>query len=66
MMETLDMQSIEKKTHAENYLHASSQHHATQKLGVPKTLATRAIRIFDEEHLELEKYHISKVFKRIG
>jgi hypothetical protein len=33
-----------KKTHTENYLHASSHHHPTQKLGVLNTLATRAIR----------------------
>jgi hypothetical protein len=44
-----------KKTHTENYLHASSHHHPTQKLGVLNTLATRAIRISDEEHLEHEK-----------
>jgi hypothetical protein len=55
-----------KKTHTENYLHASSHHHPSQKLGVLNTLATRAIRISDEEHLEHEKYHLSKVFKSIG
>jgi hypothetical protein len=39
-----------KKTHTENYLHANSHHHPNQKLGVLKTLATRAIRISDETH----------------
>jgi hypothetical protein len=55
-----------KKTHTENYLHANSHHHPNQKLGVLKTLATRAIRISDETHLEQEKYHLSNVFKNIG
>jgi hypothetical protein len=52
-----------KKTHTENYLHADSHHHPNQKLGVLKTLATRAIRISDETHdLKQEKYHLSVVF----
>jgi hypothetical protein len=39
-----------KNTHTENYLHASSHHHPTQKLGVLNTLETRAIRISYKEH----------------
>jgi hypothetical protein len=45
---------------------ASSHHHPTQKIGVLNTLATRAIRISDEEHLGHEKDHLSKIFKSIG
>jgi hypothetical protein len=55
-----------KMTHTENYLHASSHHHPTQKLGVLNTLSTRAIRISDKEHLEQEKNHLKKVFMSIG
>jgi hypothetical protein len=55
-----------KKTHTENYLHANSHHHPNQKLGVLKTLATRAIRISDEANLEKEIDHITKTFKNIG
>jgi hypothetical protein len=55
-----------KNTHTKNYLHASSHHHPTQKIRVLNTLATRAIRIFDEEHLDHEKYHLSNIFKSIG
>jgi hypothetical protein len=55
-----------KKTHTKNYLHANSHHHPKKKLGVLKTLATRAIRISDETHLEQEKDHLSVVFKNIG
>jgi hypothetical protein len=55
-----------KNTHTKNYLHASYHHHPTKKLGVLNILATRAIRISNEEHLEHEKYHLSKVFKSIG
>jgi hypothetical protein len=35
-------------------------------MGVLNTLATRAIRISDEEHLDQEKDHLTKVFKSIG
>jgi hypothetical protein len=55
-----------KKTHTENYLHANSHHHPNQKLGVLKTLATRAIRISDEAHLDKETDHLTKTFKNIG
>jgi hypothetical protein len=55
-----------KKTHTENYLHASSHHHPNQKLGVLKTLATRAIRISDETHLDKETDHLTKTFRNIG
>jgi hypothetical protein len=55
-----------KKTHTENYLHANSHHHPNQKLGVLKTLATRAIRISDKEHFEKEKDHLSNIFRNIG
>jgi len=55
-----------KKTHTENYLHANSHHHPNQKLGVLKTLATRAIRISDETHLDKETDHLTRTFKNIG
>jgi hypothetical protein len=55
-----------KNTHTKNYLHASSHHHPTQKIGVLNTLATRAIRIFYEDHLDHEKDHLSNIFKSIG
>jgi hypothetical protein len=55
-----------KKTHTENYLHASSHHHPNQKLGILNTLSIRAIRISDKEHLEQEKNHLHKVFKNIA
>jgi hypothetical protein len=51
------------KTHTEQHLHANSHHHPTQKLGILKTLITRALRISNDEHLEKEKLHILKVFK---
>jgi hypothetical protein len=35
-------------------------------MGVQNTLTTWAIRIFDEEHLDQEKDHLTKVFKSIG
>jgi len=56
----------QKNTHTKNYLHASSNHHPTYKIRVLNTLATKAIRIFDEEHLDHEKYHLSNIFKSIG
>jgi len=65
-MVNLDMCVYRKKTHTENYLHANSHHHPNQKLGVLKTLATRAIRISDETHLDKEIDHLTKTFKNIG
>lgn len=62
----LGHQVCRKKTHTESYLHASSHHHPTHRMGVLNTLAMRAIRIFDEEHLEQEKDHVTKVFSSIG
>lgn len=50
----------------EQYLHASSHHFLAQKIGVLNTLATRAPRISDENHLEEEKSHLLKVFDNNG
>jgi len=41
-----------KKTHTEQYFHANSHHFLTQKFGVLNTLATRALRISDDDHLD--------------
>lgn len=40
--------------------------HPKQKVGVIKTLATRASRIYDLEHLEEELNYLVKVFKING
>ena len=48
-------QVYRKKTHTEKYLHANSHHFPAQKLGVVNTLATRALRVYDENHLKEEK-----------
>jgi hypothetical protein len=63
---SLSHQVYRKKTHTEQYLHADSHHHPSQKLGVLNTLATRAFRISDDEHLEEEKKHLLNVFKNNG
>jgi len=55
-----------KKTHTKQYLHASSHHFPAQKFGVLSTLATRALRISNEIHLEKEKSHLLEVFKNNG
>ena len=47
-------QVFRKKTHTEQYLHAGSHHFPAKKLGVLNSLATRALRISDESHLEGE------------
>ena len=61
-----DIGSSEKKTHTESYLHADSHQHPSPKIGVLNTLAVRASRISDTEHLEKEKYHLKEVFINIG
>jgi len=45
-------QVFRKKTHVEQFLHASSHHFPTQKFGVLSTLATHALRISDDSHLQ--------------
>lgn len=55
-----------KKTHTEQYLHASSHHFPAQKLGVLKMIVTRALRIFDTKNLDKEKAHLLNVFVNNG
>lgn len=59
-------QVFRKKTHTKQYLHAKSHHYPAQKLGVLNTLATRALRVSDENHLVDEKTHLLSVFKKNG
>jgi hypothetical protein len=59
---SLSHQVYRKKTHTEQYLHADSHHHPSQKLGVLNTLATRALKISDDEHLEEEKFLMMLIF----
>jgi len=54
------------KTHIEHYLHANSHHHPSQKSVVLNTLATRVIRISDENQFEDEKNHLMNVFTKNG
>ena len=49
---TLSNQVYRKPSHTKQYLHVDSHHHPAQKLGVIKTLATRALKISDKEHLD--------------
>ena len=62
----LGHQVYRKKTHTDRYLHADSHHLPTQKVGVLNTLITRAIKISDEDHLELEIDHLTNVFQMNG
>ena len=55
-----------KKTHTDSYLDANSHHHPNEKLGIINTLAIRASRICDVEHLKEEQGNLVKVFKNIG
>ncbi|XP_060537097.1 uncharacterized protein LOC132708630 [Cylas formicarius] len=43
-----------KPIHTDRYLHASSNHHPSQKRGIITTLTERARRICDPQHLEAE------------
>jgi len=53
-------QVYRKKTHTDRYLHADSHHFPPQKIGVINTLVTRALRIFDKEHIKEEIDHLEK------
>ena len=55
-----------KKTHIEQYLHALSHHHPNQKMGVHNTLFTRALRVYDNDHIDSKKEHICSVFLITG
>ena len=55
-----------KKAPTDNYLHANSHHHPARKMGVLKTLFTRAYRISDERHIEEEITYIKKIFTNLG
>jgi hypothetical protein len=63
---SLSHQVYRKKTHTDKYLHVESHHHPTQKLGVINTLVTRAIRVFDSDHVEEELNHLANVFRNNG
>jgi len=63
---SLDHQVFRKKTHTEQYLHASSYHFPAQKMGVLNTLAILALRISDKKSFEKEKSHLLDVFVENG
>ena len=63
---TLGHQVYRKKTHTDSYLHADSYHHPSQKSNVLNTLAVRAFRISDPDHIKDEIEHLTSVFKNIG
>ena len=63
---TLGHKVFRKKMHTESYLHPDSHHHPSQKIGVLNTLAIRASRISDLEHLKDENNHLTNIFKSIG
>ena len=55
-----------KKTHTDRYIHFTSNHHPSTKLGVMKCLKTRAERICDKKHIRKEIQHIKEVFMKNG
>lgn len=59
-------QVFQKKTHMEQHLHAISHHFSAYIFWVLSTLATRALRISDDSHLEQEKSHLLEVFGKNG
>ena len=63
---SLAHQVFRKKTHTEKYLHANSHHFPPQKLGIITTLATRAHRISDGDHIDQELEHLHQVFRMNG
>ena len=56
-----------KKTHTDQYLHFNSNHHMSQKLGIPKTLNRRAdMLVTDKSEQEKEKYYAERALRRCG
>ena len=50
----------------DRYVHASSHHQPSQKMGILHTLVTQAIIISDKEHLEDDRGHLSKALQNNG
>ena len=63
---SLGRRVFRKATHTDLYIHSSSHHHPSQKLGILKTLALRAYRIFYNDHLNLELDHLCKFVRLNG
>ena len=63
---SLGRRVFRKATHTDLYLHASSHHHPSHKAGVLKTLAVRAHRICDDDHLNAELTHLHHIFRLNG
>ena len=59
-------QVYHKNTHTDKYLHVESHHHPSQKIGILYTLAKRAFRVSDEDHLNEELQHLSKILQENG
>ena len=56
-----------KPTHTDQYLHFNSNHHMSQKLGIPTTLNRRADKIVSDESEQIkEKEHVKRALKRCG
>ncbi|XP_050528175.1 uncharacterized protein LOC126898277 [Daktulosphaira vitifoliae] len=55
-----------KSTHTDRYLHADSHHCPSQKMGLLHTMATRAVRIADENHVNEEKTYLRQALKNNG
>jgi hypothetical protein len=63
---TLSFCVYRKPTHSDSYLKADSHHPASQTQSVLYTLANRAMKICDYEHLDQEKKHIRDVLNQNG
>ena len=63
---SLSHQVYRKKTHTNRYLHAESHHHPSQKSGIINTLATRAWRVSDTDHIKEELKQLRKSFINNG
>lgn len=55
-----------KPTHTEQYLHAESHHHPAQLKSVVTSLINRAYSICDEENIQAELEHVTKVLTKNG
>ena len=63
---SLTQQVYLKRTHTDKYLHASSHHVPSQKLGILKAPATRVVQIVDNDHLDKELNFLWNVLENNG
>lgn len=55
-----------KQTHKDRYLHANSHHCPSQKMGLLHTMATRTVRIANDQRIDEENTYLRQSLQNTG